>query len=573
VSVTELIRKGGLVEAMARGLAARVLGVMAAFVVVAVPVSLVVAPSALAATTGQIAGTVTRAAGGAPIEGIKVCASSTSAEEFSNENFACSTTGSRGEYTIAGLASGNYDVEFSSLSESEPGYVTQYYQDTTSYEHVKAVPVAAPGTTSGIDAALEEGGRITGEVTDASGGAPIGGIEVCASAVHAEGFGCAKTKSNGVYTITGLASGEYEIEFSSPFGGGLDFVSQYWEYKSSGSEATPISLIAPETRSNIDAKLQEGGRIEGRVTDASTGSVLTGALVCASTGNGEGSLGECAITNSSGEYTISALASGYYKIKFDAGKSYTDQYYNNKSYAAEAELVQVTAPSISSGIDAAMQLKSTPPANTTPPVVSGTPAVGSNLLCAPGLWTGSPPLAFTYQWLRNDAPIGGANTTGYTVQSADAGNSISCQVTAKNGRGEKSATSAAVAIPANVVVSPPPPAPTPKVTIAGSKIVVSGKSVTVRIACGDATCTGSAELTVQTTTKRRKGKRMVSRKEKIVLAKGAYSLTAGKGGALVLRLTAAGRQRLAHVKRHPLAVQLTVSVAHGQTVVKSVRIS
>jgi hypothetical protein len=541
--------------------------------IVAAPVSLSVAPSALAATTGQIAGTVTRAAGGAPIEGIEVCASSTSAEEFSNEDFACATTSSHGEYTITGLASGNYEVEFISPPESEPGYITQYYQGTTSYENAKAVPVAAPGTTSGIDAALEEGGRITGEVTRAAGGAPIEGIEVCASAVRAEGFGCAKTKSNGDYTITGLASGEYDVSFSSAFDGGLDFVSQSWEYKSSPSEATAVSLTAPETKSGIDAKLQEGGRIEGRLTDASTGAALAGALVCASTGSGEGSLGECAITNSSGEYTISALASGDYKVRFDAGKSYAEQYYNNKSSVTEAELVAVIAPNTVPGVDAAMQSVSTLPANTKPPVLSGTPAVGSALLCAPGLWTGKPSPTFTYQWLRNGAPIAGANATTYTVQSVDAASSISCQVTAKNSKGEKIATSAAVAIPANPVSPPPPPVPAPKVTIAGAKVVVSGKSATAHIVCGDAACSGSAELTLQITVKRRKGKKTVSRKETLVLAKGAYSLAAGKSGTVVLRLTAAGKQRFAHVKHHPLSVELAVSVAHGQSIVKSVRVS
>jgi hypothetical protein len=102
---------------------------------------------------------------------------------------------------------------------------------------------------------------------------------------------------------------------------------------------------------------------------------------------------------------------------------------------------------------------------------------------------------------------------------------------------------------------------------------VSGKSATAHIVCGDAACSGSAELTLQITVKRRKGKKTVSRKETLVLAKGAYSLAAGKSGTVVLRLTAAGKQRFAHVKHHPLSVELAVSVAHGQSIVKSVRVS
>jgi hypothetical protein len=543
-------------------------------VLVTIALSLSFAPSALAAGTGQISGVVTRASGGVSIAGIEVCAFSTSAEEPGAESFGCATTSSSGEYTITGLASGQYDVEFISPAESEPGYIAQYYQGTTSFEDAKAVPVTAGGTVSGIDAALEEGGRITGKVTRASGGAPIEGVEVCATAVHTEGFGCAKTKANGSYTITGLASGNYEVEFSSPIEGGLDFVSQYWEYASSSTEATKVLVTAPETVSGIDAKLQEGGRIEGKVTDASTGAGLEEVLVCVLTESGKlVSFRQCASTGANGEYTISAVGSGNYKIGFAAGKKYVPQYYNGKASVAEANTVSVTAPATTPNIDAAMQTVGTPPVNTTAPVVSGTPAVGQVLMCAPGLWTGEPIPTFSYQWLRSDAPIAGANATSYTVQSADAGSSISCQVTAKNSKGEKSARSAGVAIPAIPGIPLLPPAPKPLITITGSKVLVSGKSARVHIQCADAACAGSAELMLQIVVKQHKGKKTVQRKETLVLAKGSYSLAAGKSGTLVLRLTAAGKTRLAHVKHHPLAAKLSISVNRGRTTVKSVLLS
>ncbi len=539
---------------------------------VVMAVALGAAPSARAASTGQISGRVTNTSS-APIDRIEVCASSASAEDFGPEGFGCESTNSNGEYTITGLASGEYDVEFVSPSESEPGYITQYYQDTPLYEDAKMVLVAAPSTTSGIDAELEEGGRITGAVTRTVGGAAIEGIEVCASAVHGEGFGCAKTKADGTYIISGLAGGDYDVMFFSSFGSGLDFIAQYYNDVSSSKDAEAVVVSAPGATPNIDAKLEAGARVEGRVTDASTGTALEGVFVCASTGSGEISLGQCAFTNSSGEYTISGLASGGYKVEFNASKSYVVQYYNGKSVLGEAEVVSVTAPDTRSGIDAAMQSTSTPPANTTAPVISGTPIIGSTLLCAPGLWTGQPVPTFSYQWLRSGAPIAGANASSYTVQSADAGGGITCAVTAKNGKGEAGARSAAVAIPANPVIFPPPPAPKPVVTITGSKVLVSGGSATVHIICSDAACAGSGELTVQIVVKHRKGKKTVSRKQALVLAKGSYSLAAGQSGTLVLHLTGAGRQRLAHVKRHPLAVKLILSVQGANAIAKSVKAS
>jgi hypothetical protein len=546
-------------------------------VVVAAPVSLSVAPSALAMGTGSITGTVTEfSTPHNAIEGIEVCTSPVHAENPSPESFKCEKTNPMGDYTISGLPVGEYRVQFSAPSGSSLNYITQYYDGKPSLREAGTVSVTTGITTPNIGAELKEGGRISGTVTDASTHAAIKGIEVCAFAESVGSYKCTTTEPNGGYAIAGLPEGAYDVEFASPFSPfetGLDYVTQYWDGKSLASEANTVSVTVGSTMSGIDAQLKEGGRITGKVTSASTGAAIEEAFVCASSGSGEASLGECALTSSSGEYTISALASGSYTVEFEAGKGYVVQYYNGKASVTEAEEVAVTAPATKSGIDAAMQSVSTAPANTKPPVVSGTPAVGSNLLCAPGLWTGKPAPTFSYQWLRNGAPIAGANAAGYTVQGADVGNSISCQVTAKNSKGEKSATSAAVAIPALPGIPPAPRAPRPLITITGAKIVVSGKSARVHIMCSDAACAGSAELTLQLVVKHRKGKRTVSRKETLVLAKGSYSLAVGKSETVVLRLTAMGRTRLAHVKHHPLAAKLSVSVKGGKTTFETVRVS
>jgi hypothetical protein len=87
------------------------------------------------------------------------------------------------------------------------------------------------------------------------------------------------------------------------------------------------------------------------------------------------------------------------------------------------------------------------PVNSSPPVVSGTPAPGQTLSCSNGSWTGYPPPTFTYQWLRDGTPIGGASTSAYVVQAADEGYGLVCQVTASNSAGSESATSNTLQVP------------------------------------------------------------------------------------------------------------------------------
>jgi hypothetical protein len=87
-----------------------------------------------------------------------------------------------------------------------------------------------------------------------------------------------------------------------------------------------------------------------------------------------------------------------------------------------------------------------PPSNTGLPVVTGTGAVGQLLINAsPGTWTPAGAV-YTRQWLRNGVNIGGATANNYTTVVADAGTSVSCQVTATNPAGATSAVSNAIAV-------------------------------------------------------------------------------------------------------------------------------
>jgi hypothetical protein len=94
--------------------------------------------------------------------------------------------------------------------------------------------------------------------------------------------------------------------------------------------------------------------------------------------------------------------------------------------------------------------KGTPPTNEElPKVTPASPSVGQTLTCAPGKWAGSPEIKFSYAWLRDGSPIEPAQTEEhYVVKTADEGHELSCEVTAQNNFGKKSATSRPVQVPA-----------------------------------------------------------------------------------------------------------------------------
>ena len=90
---------------------------------------------------------------------------------------------------------------------------------------------------------------------------------------------------------------------------------------------------------------------------------------------------------------------------------------------------------------------SDPPANTVAPVVSGSTTLGATLSTTDGTWTGTAPIAFTYQWQRGGVDISGETDATYVVVADDFGTNIRCVVTGTNEAGFASANSNNHAIP------------------------------------------------------------------------------------------------------------------------------
>lgn len=81
----------------------------------------------------------------------------------------------------------------------------------------------------------------------------------------------------------------------------------------------------------------------------------------------------------------------------------------------------------------------------TEPAITGSATVGNTLTVKVGSFSGGN-LVYTYQWLRDATPIGGATNTTYVVQIADSTHTISCVITATNSFGADTATAGPTAV-------------------------------------------------------------------------------------------------------------------------------
>ena len=87
----------------------------------------------------------------------------------------------------------------------------------------------------------------------------------------------------------------------------------------------------------------------------------------------------------------------------------------------------------------------TRPRNTVRPAIHGRPRVGARLVCVRGSWVGTPPMQFTYAWLRDRRRI--AAGRAHRVAPLDAGTVLACRVRATNPGGSAESTSHAFRIP------------------------------------------------------------------------------------------------------------------------------
>lgn len=318
---------------------------------------------------GSVSGTVTDSAD-APVNQGCVYAYDSSGDEV---GFAW--TDSEGKYSLSRLRAGELRLQFRGCTFNN--LAGEFYANKQTLDQATPVPIVAGVETSGIDAQLQKpGGTISGVVTDSSGN-PVRNIEVTAydeSGMEVERDG---TDSEGLYTVKGLATGEYRLEYEV-YPSSANLLGEFYDNADTLAEATPVSVTVGTDTPNIDVELSRGGSISGSFAGNFGASGSFGDIVCLFSVTAYDSNGEYVDSDDfifgGNTFKIDKLETGDYRLRFSGGcaqissgaivtpvgSSYAE-YFDDADTLEEATPVVVTAGSDTGGIYAHLGPGEAPP--------------------------------------------------------------------------------------------------------------------------------------------------------------------------------------------------------------------
>lgn len=222
-------------------------------------------------------------------------------------------TNDAGNYlTSVGLPAGTYFARVNAT-----GYIGELYDNvlcTNCFVTGGApITVSAGATTTGIDFSLAQGGRVTGRIVDNNGNG-IEGVRVNLTDVATNmSGGSGTTAASGVYSVFGVPTGTYVAKTSNSVG----FIDEiYNDIKCTtcnvATTGQPLAVTAGQTVADINFGLDRGGRISGRVTNASSTN-LSGVSV--GVYDSLNRFVTSTVTNFDGTYATGGLVPGQYFVR------------------------------------------------------------------------------------------------------------------------------------------------------------------------------------------------------------------------------------------------------------------
>jgi Carboxypeptidase regulatory-like domain len=300
-------------------------------------------------------------------------------------NVAAVLVDANGQADSAATASGPSNVSgdteqftFSNVTEGASYYV--YFYDGTAADDLAptfaggatlatATTVTMPatgGTVNAAGATMVAGGEITGTVTNASTSAALSGgtvtaIPAVSGAAVSSGFltdgAGTLTVSGNSYTLSGLPSGEYVLQYAntatSPSYPKVYYAGTAVTQLLGG--ATDFNITTGSAAQSANFAVPEAGTVSGTVLASGSDAPLAGVIVQFYTTSGQPVVRTT--TGSTGNYSESDLLPGTYKLSFtqtNPALPLALQYYSGAATLAKANAVAVVAGGTIANINVAL---------------------------------------------------------------------------------------------------------------------------------------------------------------------------------------------------------------------------
>lgn len=331
---------------------------------------------------GSITGTVTDAGTATALNNVNIQVYSSTGNFVKSSN-----TNASGSYTLAGLPAASYFVKTS--VSGGLNYIDEVYDNMPCAPCTvtigTAIAVTAGATQAGINFALDQGGSITGTVTDAVTAAPLNGANVQVYSSTGQFLKGSNTNGSGFFTLSGMTAGSYFVRTS--LSSAFNYLDEVFDNITCApcdvTIGTAVVVTAGATTGGINFALAPGGAISGTVTDAGTAAALSGITVQIFPSTG-GSAVRSGSTNASGFFNLTGLATGSYfaRTSVPAAQNYVDEIYDNLVAAGRiitaGTPIAVTAGATHSGVDFALSPGGTITGTVTDSVTSA-PIAGINV--------------------------------------------------------------------------------------------------------------------------------------------------------------------------------------------------